>query len=151
MSDAYTKRTLPFAPRFIRRPEESFLLFNIAIVIVNVSLVVSSVFLAGCGPDAAHWTPGDEDQIRKLVSEISDARTNKDKFSSLFAQDAVPGQDWLKKTKEYSFVVGDVTMESDGAKVLIDLENHFGEVQSTVTWTFARNADGWRIAAAPIE
>ena len=114
-------------------------------------LFACSFLISGCSQDPADWQPGDKDQIKKLVSEISDARTNKAKLSDLFSEEALPDRTWLKQTKGMSFVVADVVLEDGPAKATIDIENHFGEVQKTVTWTCERSGDGWQITDASLD
>lgn len=134
----------------MNKKAQGFFLLNVTIFLVNISLVVNATVITGCSGDTSDWKPGDQDQIRKLVSEISDARTNEDKLASLFTEDSVPDRDWLKNTEQLSFAIADVALDSDVAKVTIDLENHFGELQRTVTWECTRSGDGWLIASAPV-
>lgn len=122
---------------------------NLLIVFVNAVLVVYGV--AGCSQNPADWKPEDPDKIRKLVSEISDARRSEEKLATLFSADALPDRTWLKKTKDLSFVVSDISIDGDLAKVNVDLENHFGEIQSSVEWACERSGDEWVIIAAPFE
>ena len=128
-----------------------FVLANISIVLVNVGLLFTSLCLTGCSENASDWTPDDKAQIRKLISEISDARSNNDKLASIFVESALPGRQWLKQTEGYSFVVTEIDIASDQATVTLDLENHFGEIQKTVSWTCIRTDTRWQISAAPVD
>lgn len=108
--------------------------------------------LIGCGAeDAADWQPGDKDQIRELVAQISDARTNPEKLSTIFSEDAVPDKAWKRDAAQIFFVVGEVDIEGAAANVNIEFENTFGEIIGKQEWTCTKVDDAWKISAAPLK
>ncbi len=102
----------------------------------------------GCGSD--EWKPGDADIVRMVIAEISDARANAQKLATIFAEDSVPDRTWLKKSAPWSFVVESVDVDGDSATVEITVEDFFGNVVGTTTWTCARAGAGWEIKTAPL-
>ena len=112
-------------------------------------LVIGPILLVGCGNEA-EWTPGDEDQIRQVIAELSDARSNPEKLVLLFTEGSVPDKSWLTATEQRSFVVEEIDLTGDQATVSVALEDFYGEVVGNQTWQCVRENDQWRISAAPL-
>ncbi len=110
--------------------------------------LLSGCLLMGCGSD--EWKPGDADNVRMVIADISDARANPQKLATLFAEDSVPDRTWLKKSAQWSFVVESVDADGDSATVEITVEDFFGSVVGTSTWTCERASEGWKIKDAPL-
>ncbi len=118
------------------------------------TVVVLAFFLQfGCGgrqnPD--DWVPADKDLLRKLVSNVSEFRGDPEKFGQLFTGDAVPDEKWLADVEGLSFEINEIKVSGDEADVVIDVENHFGEVQHQATWKCQQADERWVIASSPIK
>ena len=105
--------------------------------------------MSGCGGNK-EWTPGDKDSIRMVVAEISDARSNAEKLTSLFAEGSVPDKAWLKQSEKWSFVVETVEIDGTEATVEMAIENFYGEVVGTQTWTCIKSGDRGLLKDTPL-
>ncbi len=114
-----------------------------------MSCALGGAVCGGCDSEA-NWVPGDEDNIRMVIADISDARSNPEKLASIFSDGSVPDNAWLKKSAKWSFVVESIEISDETANVEIAVENFFGDVLSTQAWTCVKVNDTWRVKDAPL-
>jgi len=120
---------------------------RLAPIAIAVSLAV------GCKSEPSEWVPGDADNIKHVIAEISDARHDPEKLAVIFAAGKVPNDKWIKDSQGLSFVVDlkRISVSGDAATVKISLEDHFGDPKGEVTWTCKKNGEKWQVEDAPLK
>jgi hypothetical protein len=106
---------------------------------------------SGCKEDPANWTPDDRAKILDVIANVSETRTDPEKFAKLFDSQSIPDKKWIKSSQQQSIVVEDIAFEDDIANVKIVFENHFGEPQGNANWTCKRSGETWVITSSPLE
>ena len=106
--------------------------------------------LVGCRSET-EWKPSERHKIIEVIAAISDTGNDQERLARVFAVEHLPDEAWLKEAESVSFVVDEVDISGDSARVQLTIENHFGEPLQQVSWTCQRTGDAWQVAEAPLK
>lgn len=117
-----------------------------------LALASAALVAAGCGRGAVMPNYGSEEglQIAQFVSEFNDAKADRRKFHSAFADK--PPTNWMEyEPYTYNVVVGSPKVSGDGATATVEVRKDADySLIDTKEWTFAKVGGKWKLKLAPL-
>jgi hypothetical protein len=108
----------------------------------------------GGGPAAAGGPPDDARKVVDVVDALNETIARPKGAEALFVAGAAPAKAEFKRYARFSYwsAVGDPpAIDGDAARMKVTIrDERSGEDAGQVEWTFRREGDGWKIAAAPL-
>jgi hypothetical protein len=106
------------------------------------------LLIAGCGGKPTG--PTQDEQVEMLVSKVPDAVGRPERLQKLFTAAAIPPADQRQKYSRLMFFAKSNRVTGDNATIVVEVEDGLGKSLGEVEWKAVREADGWKLTAAPL-